>query len=85
MIDIDIQLRPNQTMLGRVEAPPRDQGADMSFSLAVWFAPATMSAADAATTRTDVPSLDDVAEAFTGFATGDTTWRTGFEWRKLDF
>ncbi|WP_326568055.1 hypothetical protein VSH64_40655 [Amycolatopsis rhabdoformis] len=35
--------------------------------------------------RTDVPSLDDVATAFIGFATHDPDWRTRFEWRKLDF
>lgn len=35
--------------------------------------------------RTDVPSLDDVTTAFLAFATHDDTWRTHFEWRKLDF
>ncbi|MEV4596459.1 hypothetical protein AB0K15_03555 [Amycolatopsis sp. NPDC049253] len=35
--------------------------------------------------RTDVPSLDDVTTAFIPFATHDDTWRTHFEWRKLDF
>ncbi|QRP45430.1 hypothetical protein [Amycolatopsis sp. FDAARGOS 1241] len=34
--------------------------------------------------RTDVRSLDDVITAFTGFATGDPSWRQRFEWRKLD-